>query len=836
MDTNRANRFLRHMPVVEAYGQRLAALQNVWDSLSLLSQMSGDGTNMGHTREAFESLSGELVKQLSAETSRKAVVELRAKAQVAIDVMVRNLFERTADIGFLCTDDDIVQFMQQATRPAKDSDDDAAQLARAIRKRLQEYVAKYSVYQNVILLAPDGRVLVQLDESNAVTHSCDALIAKALSSTQPYVESYGPTDLVASGEAALLYSYRVEHQQQTLGVLCLYFRFEDETRAIFDKLRAAEDWAVLALLDASGRVIASSDIWQLPLHAPMPLALEEGGQVVRFAGREYLAVTRRTQGYQGYCGPGWLAHAMVPLEHAFEQRSSQVLATIDAELLASVHQSADIFSAELRAIPQRADSIQRELSQSVWNGNVRLAAHNGKENAFSKSLLREISTTGRRSKEVFEQSISDLHETVVSAILHDSRFRASLAVEIMDRNLYERANDCRWWALNGTLQNCLAGRCEASAATGVLEQINNLYTVYDNIILFDRQCQIVATSNPKRRALCGTQLTQAWARETLALRDTQSYGVSAFEPFAGYDGRHTYVFTAAIRGADGRALGGIAIVFDSEPQFAAMLRDVVPNANSGADGEACCAMLLDGQARVIAATSRYKPGDRVEFAVSITKPIKAGAVDIVVLDGSYYAVGARQCGGYREFAGVQATAVVISALCVVQTQSRVALSAYSFTRRSSYGRNTIDLATVACGEHWLAIPSAHIVEAIETAAITRVPGRAAWFSGVTKYQGALLPVIDLAHWVSSSNGPESRAIVVVREGEQLVGLAVDQLGDVLEVASDEIATVDTLHADPRTRLTPQIVRPRDAKDSALLLLDVAALMSMLRPPSLQRSA
>jgi len=56
------------------------------------------------------------------------------------------------------------------------------------------------------------------------------------------------------------------------------------------------------------------------------------------------------------------------------------------------------------------------------------------------------------------------------------------------------------------------------------------------------------------------------------------------------------------------------------------------------------------------------------------------------------------------------------------------------------------------------------------------------------------------------------------------------------VASDEIATVDALHTDPRARLTPQIVRPRDAKDSALLLLDVAALMSMLRPPALQRSA
>ncbi len=32
-------------------------------------------------------------------------------------------------------------------------------------------------------------------------------------------------------------------------------------------------------------------------------------------------------------------------------------------------------------------------------------------------------------------------------VLGDSVFLAELIVDIMDRNLYERANDCRWWAL-----------------------------------------------------------------------------------------------------------------------------------------------------------------------------------------------------------------------------------------------------------------------------------------------------------------------------------------------------------------------------------------------------
>src|SRR5690349_12487628 len=134
------SKFLAHMPVVAAYGQRLATLQTVWDSLALPSQMSADGNDMGRTRKAFESLSAELVNQLAAETHRKTMRELGAKAQVTVDVLVRNLFERTADIGFLCLDAPIAEFLERRGD------------ARDIARRLREYASKYSVYQDIVLV------------------------------------------------------------------------------------------------------------------------------------------------------------------------------------------------------------------------------------------------------------------------------------------------------------------------------------------------------------------------------------------------------------------------------------------------------------------------------------------------------------------------------------------------------------------------------------------------------------------------------------------------------------------------------------------------------------
>jgi hypothetical protein len=89
------------MPAVVEYRGRLATLQGAWDSLALLSHLSEDGTNLSGTRQAFEALAGDLVTHLAAATHKKSLLAARARAQLAIDILVRNLLERTADIGFL---------------------------------------------------------------------------------------------------------------------------------------------------------------------------------------------------------------------------------------------------------------------------------------------------------------------------------------------------------------------------------------------------------------------------------------------------------------------------------------------------------------------------------------------------------------------------------------------------------------------------------------------------------------------------------------------------------------------------------------------------------------
>ena len=101
---------LPHMQLVEEYRESLQNLQAVWDNLNLLGHLSATTTDMGSTRAAFSALTSSLLNNLANRTLARRVQDISAKAQVTIDILVRNLFERTADIGFLATDERIRKF------------------------------------------------------------------------------------------------------------------------------------------------------------------------------------------------------------------------------------------------------------------------------------------------------------------------------------------------------------------------------------------------------------------------------------------------------------------------------------------------------------------------------------------------------------------------------------------------------------------------------------------------------------------------------------------------------------------------------------------------------
>lgn len=795
---------IRHMAHVEEYREMLQRLQAVWDNLALLGQLSGIATDMNSTRQAFSQLTATLLDNLGMETRRKVVLEMRSRAQVAVDILVRNLFERTADIGFLAIDDELRRYAGKASSP---QGADPAEHA-AIVERFQAYVEKYSVYHDIVLLDTGGRVLARLDQTQALEHSNDPLVDEALRTTAPYVEHFRVSDLQAGGAPVLAYAYRIENAggDTPLGVLCLCFRFEDEMRGIFANLLRTGDWYLLSLLDADGICIASSDPLQLPVGTRVEMVLDADCRIVRLGGREYLATSANTRGYQGYLGPGWLAHVMVPLEHAFGRDAGDRLARVPPATLHGVMHSPTLFSDELQRIPDRADLIQRELNRSVWNGSVRQGkGGNTMNSTFSKVLLGEIGNTGVQTRDVFARSIGNLHETVVSSILGDCEFQAALAIDIMDRNLYERANDCRWWALNPVFREALGDdapdAAHGSAMAATLAQINALYTVYDKLVVFDRRGRIVAVSSERCQHLVGLTLGDEWARRTLALDNLRHYVVSPFEATPLYDGRPTYIYAAPIpaAGAALRVVGGIAIVFDAEPQFRAMLCDAIAHdAPAAGDASTPFAAFVDDKGKVVACSDHtLVPGDMLE-ADGALLALAPGATysSIVVRNRAYYAVGSRMSSGYREYKGPDdayrndVAALVFMPLGAEITTGSGATAPVDRIRAphrhaADDGAETMEIASFLIGEEWLGIPCRDVVEAVGLEHVTTVPGMPDHVRGVMMFHGNPVPVFDLRNELRFGKpaDPDSyRQIVIVRASDDSVfGILVHALAETPEI-------------------------------------------------------
>lgn len=835
------NGLIRHMHGIDEYREVLGRLQSGWDTLALLGELSHGAAEMADTREAFERLTGDLLSQLGVETLKKSLSGLRTKAQNSIDILVRNLFERTADIGFLAADTDIRDFLESGA-------DDSARAT--LEARFREYVAKYSVYSDIVLMTPDGRICARLD-SHAAQQTQHPLLREALTSAGAYVEFFGEADFLPAGRH-LVYAWRVAGRGgRPVGALALVFRLRDEFDGVFRHLLSDGDWTILASVGADNRVIASSCAVQMPEGLSLPANVARAnGEIARIGGRQYLAVACRSAGYQGYLGPGWTGLALVPIEHAFDEDAGAGV-TIEAQALEDILRESALFPDSLRAVPRQAAQIQRNLSRSVWNGSVRLAGAAESDADFSKALLRETSNAGAKTQAIFDQAIANLQQTVIAALLQNVQARAAFAIDVMDRNLYERANDCRWWALDATFRRALAGspRDEAKACASVLATINGLYTVYTNLILFDAEGVIVAVSQPSEAHRVGEKLAADWVARTLSSRTTQDYAVSSFEPSALYGDRATYVYAAAVQHPTAqRRVGGIAIVFDAEPQFAAMLDDALPRDAQGERIHGSVALFLDRDGRVIASTDAAWPvGSIASLGFDIARLRNGeGASAIIARDGKRWAIGAVMSAGYREYKRTDGYAcdivsVCAAPLCAVSEESatqQLSLTRAVAARPRRAGVETIEVATFRVSDHWLGVPASDVIEAIAAGGLATA-GQVGEgpLLGYKLHRGAPIAVLQLARAigaVSHGAGAGEQQIVVAKTPEGTVGFLVDDLGDIPQIARSEIAPLTWRCDAPALGVVARQDRNGDPA-GLLLILDLARFGEAITapPPMLQ---
>jgi chemotaxis signal transduction protein len=707
MDTT-SNDVSMHMHRVQRAERDLRELGSVWCTIEVAAAISCPEEvapilpTLVSTRERFETLQQRLIDEMVGESQAALADELTAKAQFAIDILVRNLFERTADVGFLATDDAVRRF---CALPAEQRQ---AQCG-AMVDRLREYQSKYTVYDDIILLDAQGRILARLDDASGPPASHDPLLAKAMAA-RGYVERHGPTDLQRGGEPALLYAHRIDGPGGTpLGVLVLRFRFDDEMARIFDGVADAGREMAIVLLDDANRVVATIDAAHVPIGARLAPVVAGHVALTSFAGREYLAVCCQTHGYQGYAGPGWRAQAMVSLLTAFRDRHAHD-DNAPGDDVPLEHEA-------LQAINQGADAINRDLRRVVWNGQLMASGQHG-DRVRLKAVLGQVHAASIRTRRRVGQAIQDLARTALTRSRRRCADLARLAADIVDRNLYERANDCRWWALSPAVVQALeAGHAaDGAALNAVLDHVNGLYTVYSRLVVFDAEGRIRGASKVAPGSAGDGPVDQAidprWLAATRALDGTQRYAVSDFEDTALHQAGPTYTYLAAVRRPGDRAfLGGVAIVFHAAAELQAMLRDVLGDRPG-------FAAFVDAQGRVLAATD---PSLAAQAPLGFD-----GDTAMFELAGSHYAAARAVAAGYREFKRGDGYDNAMRAVVALRLGAACEHAAdpveFELSGVAPAGREPLEVAVFRVGHSCCGLQAGAVMEAVPTRGLVPLPG------------------------------------------------------------------------------------------------------------------
>ncbi len=787
----------------------LRELNGTWDLISAIAEISCPKEAasilpaMDTTKKGFNDLEFELTNQLVYQEIQKLCLELRSKAQVSIDILVRNLYERTADIGFLATNVDICSFVNSSANNEKTDVDSINQL-------LEEYVSKYTVYDDIIILDTDGCILTRFDRDKGVNQKIsDSIIRKTLNSVDDYVETFGNTVLRPDAERTLIYSKRIVDSvnEKVIGILCLSFRFDNEMAGIFRNLQKKGDRAVMLLLDANSVVIATSDYDHVPIGRVIEM-VENNAEysVTYFAGREYLAVTHRGRPYQGYAGQEWYGHAMIPLQSAF------LSSTSDKEITAEIFKHNDLSAETSVIITSAAEGINKFLHRVIWNGQVMATNQHG--NLISlKAILRQIRSMGVRTAQVLGGFSQSLHTTMITSELQNAESIARRMIDIMDRNLYERSNDCRWWALTSEIRRILSQATltadDKKKIQDILIYINKLYTVYTRLFIYDTKKTVIAESNLHNDSIIAVdkQVNTPYAQETFSLNSPQEYRVSAFEDTWLYDGKPTYIYNAAIRHVSdaNKIVGGIGIVFDSAPEFQNMLEDCLPE-KEGAFG----LFVERPSCRIVSSTdeSMYKKGevfyiDPEFFALEQGH----GKSKIILHKMKYYAVGCYFSHGYREFKTTGDYSNDVCALVFIpmgkkKEAAQIKRDAITYPQEV-IGGEAIDLATFYIGSDIYALNAIDVLEAVDVSLINSLPGVKSYIIGSVIYtdnseainQKTPVVVVDgriLTNQPLSKS--ETGAVIIVKTQDGPIGLLVDELDAIVSFERKHIQSVKGLFA------------------------------------------
>lgn len=631
------------------------------------------------------------------ETSSQSISQ--STAMIKIDMIERNLLERTCDVRWWALEKAFWQCITLADEQKKGSKSKSGTKTASSAKALQEAVDlactrledirnSYTLYRDLVIADIDGNIIAN---SNGERRSevlgmnvCDEeWFRKALETkdgTEYFVQDVSRSQL--EDIDSLIYSTALradgDEQGEVIGAMGVLFDFQGESQIILNDYlpqgqngQTSEGWFSF-FTNQNGKVICSSDENFVPSgeFADLPRNhrnLANPGDVIvstgSVCGNRSLIVSHRSEGFDEYKGLDWTSHLVLPESAMFERSLLKEDYGISPQ---------ELMNSKL--IPDRNKQTYREIQrnkgdiQLISINGIILATDLGKAGTSFIPIFDQITTTGNSTTGKMEELLSEMSSDMLEQNLKALENFSKQAIDLIDRNLFERAADVRWWSTDHAFWEALQASSDETfeQAAKRLGIINASYTMYRDLVIADSNGRIVANSKSENRDKLKRMNVseQSWFRQGMQISRSVQFGVQDVCNSELENEETSLIYCGGILEdgqREGKVLGVLGIFFDWENLVCPILEGCLPRIK-GKVVEGGAAFYVNNERKVIATTDHenFKIGQVVDLpGENLNLAAGESASGIFSANARKYIIGSSKTQGYREYKGLGWTAHVV---------------------------------------------------------------------------------------------------------------------------------------------------------------------------------
>ncbi|MGY5150322.1 MAG: methyl-accepting chemotaxis protein [Candidatus Nitrosopumilus sp. bin_68KS] len=478
----------------------------VSESIDELSRKTDDVLNKmeKETVQEIEDISKVIkTKSISIQGNRLANLAL-----TNIRIVDRNLFERAADVRWWATDDILVNALLEENNSQSNE----------AKHRLGVILKSYTVYYDLVLCNTNGLCIASAEDKFRLTgrnFSDKPWFTSAMNTKNG--EDFG-FDTVHKSPAinddfTLVYSCKVHEDgdpdKRVIGVIGAVFKWKEFIQRIVREtplLPEEIEKTRILICDDDGNVIADTKDRILQQNIQFTgrdelFKKEKGFEIVEKNWHKKLVCHALSPGFEGYQSEKWHSLIIQDMDddsqiHNFTNNNNESLETV-IELISNLSEETKKAICEIEKIND--DTHVLSLNAAIESAKVGDAGRGfGVISTFMGDLSKTTSKITSMMDSNTEKKLSELYSFISlnSKIIRGNRL-ANLSftnIDLIDRALYERTADVRWWSTESSIIQALNEKTNHSKdfLASRLATILKFYTVYDNLIVCDTSGNVVA--------------------------------------------------------------------------------------------------------------------------------------------------------------------------------------------------------------------------------------------------------------------------------------------------------------------------------------------------------